>query len=214
MEKVFDPVEHLEEKKAHYEKGYNTMEVFDSLPSMYTKDKWEALQKKRRCDLNFENLYWLSRYDPKPTDGHHLEDLINKKVYEARNKVMGTVNPLITNYKNLNYRLGQFSENMNTFRNEVVNISKLRSDMSVAVDEYTDIKSQVQSIDLKLTDTLSRLSNMSLSYAKRIGEQEAKLSKLDIFVHKPNNFLSTLKRECEKIDTRLTLKMEELLSEA
>lgn len=60
------------------------MEVFDSLPSMYTQDKWKELQEKRRCDLKFEELYWLSRFDPKNQDGHNLWKLIESKIESVR----------------------------------------------------------------------------------------------------------------------------------
>ena len=70
------------------------MEVFDTLPTMYTKEKWDELKDKRRVDLSFEHLYWLSRYDPKPTDGHHLDLTINAKVDAARDYLNAKVNPL------------------------------------------------------------------------------------------------------------------------
>jgi hypothetical protein len=60
------------------------MAVFETLPSMYTKEKFEDLQSKRRCDLTFEYLYWLSRFDPQAQDGHHLEDIIDRKVALAK----------------------------------------------------------------------------------------------------------------------------------
>ena len=63
-EKPLNPATLLAQKQQLYEGQFNTMAVFDSLPSMYTQEKWTELQQKRRCDLNFEHLYWLSRFDP------------------------------------------------------------------------------------------------------------------------------------------------------
>jgi len=51
---------------------YDTMEVFNTLPSMYTEEKWAELKAKRRCDLNIEHLYWLSRFNPQNQDGYYL----------------------------------------------------------------------------------------------------------------------------------------------
>ena len=51
-------------KEKIFEGNYNTMSVFDSLPSMYTEEKWEELKEKKRSDLKFEHLYWLSRFEP------------------------------------------------------------------------------------------------------------------------------------------------------
>ena len=70
------------------------MEVFDSLPSMYTKERWEELQKQRRNNLKFEYLYWLSRYDPKPSDGHILESIIDYKIEDAKTLLSKSINPL------------------------------------------------------------------------------------------------------------------------
>ena len=66
------PHELLRKRQIENNAGFNTMEVFDSLPSMYTQEKWAQLQTKRRSDLNFEHLYWLSRFDPQNQDGYHL----------------------------------------------------------------------------------------------------------------------------------------------
>ena len=73
---------------------YNTMEVFNTIPSMYTEKKWQELQAKRRCDLNFEHLYWLSRFDPQNQDGHHLQNLINSKIGACRDNLRSIVIPM------------------------------------------------------------------------------------------------------------------------
>ena len=67
----------LKVKMDMYEGYFEPMEEFESLPSMYTKEKWAELNKTHRGKLAFENLYWLSRYDPKPNDGHLLERIID-----------------------------------------------------------------------------------------------------------------------------------------
>ena len=84
----------LATKQTNVINGFNTMEVFDTLPSMYTPERWQELQAKRRSDLNFEHLYWLSRYDPKPTDGHHLDSNINAKVNASKESCMDLIKPM------------------------------------------------------------------------------------------------------------------------
>lgn len=61
---------------------------------MYTKERWEELSKKRRKDLPFEHLFWLSRYDPKPTDGRLLEELIDRKVQQTKTSLDKAINPM------------------------------------------------------------------------------------------------------------------------
>ena len=61
---------------------------------MYTKQRWEELQAKNRSELSWEHLYWLSRYDPKPTDGHHLETKIYHKVSKAKDFMNNKMGPL------------------------------------------------------------------------------------------------------------------------
>ena len=87
-----DPVRLLTHKQPHYQGNFNTMAVFETLPSMYTKEKFEDLKSKRRCDLTFEYLYWLSRFDPEAQDGHHLEDIIDRTVALAKEDVNERVN--------------------------------------------------------------------------------------------------------------------------
>lgn len=53
------------------------MEVFNTLPSMYTEERWAELKAKRRCDLNIEHLFWLSRFNPQNQDGYHLQNKID-----------------------------------------------------------------------------------------------------------------------------------------
>ena len=88
IDPALHPVRLLEKKQSHYEGDFNTMEVFNTLTSMYTKERWEELQAKRRGDLNFDHLYWVSRYDPRPNDGYHMDTLINAKVNASRDACM------------------------------------------------------------------------------------------------------------------------------
>lgn len=114
------PATLLRNKQAHFDKNdWNTMEVFNTLPSMYTKERWEELQAKKRSDLSLEHLYWLSRYDPKPTDGHHLDMQIDEKIAKARDILNGKINPLQTTVFAVSKKLTLFQTTMADFRKEV-----------------------------------------------------------------------------------------------
>ena len=81
------------------------MEVFDTLPSMYTVKKWEELKAKKRSELNFEHLYWLSRFAPTNQDGHHLNKLIDSKIDALRTNLFDHVNPLKDSIRQVNGKM-------------------------------------------------------------------------------------------------------------
>ena len=103
------------------------MGVFDTLPSMYTEEKWKELQAKKRCDLNFEDLYWLSRFDPKNQDGHNLQNLIESKIEAVRTDLIGVISPMQVQVGHLSNKMTSFDKHMARFRNEVANINNLRN---------------------------------------------------------------------------------------
>ena len=94
----------LKVKMDMYEGYFEPMEEFSSLPSMYTKEKWEELKKTHRGKLAFDNLYWLSRYDPKPNDGHLLERIIDQKIEKSKGTLEVKLDPLPTTVAKLAFR--------------------------------------------------------------------------------------------------------------
>lgn len=131
-------------KEKIFEGNYNTMSVFDSLPSMYTEEKWEELKEKKRSDLKFEHLYWLSRFEPQNRDGYFLEKLINFKIDACRTHCLQVINPMQTAVVKLGTKMTSFDETMSKFRNEVANIMKLRQQMHTVIEDQMEIKSAVQ----------------------------------------------------------------------
>ena len=123
------------------------MEVFDTLPSMYTQEKWAQLQTKRRCDLNFEHLYWLSRFDPQNQDGYHLQNLIDTKIGTCRDGLKSIIIPVETKVGKLSIRLSELDDSLGRFRNEVANTVKLRESMHDIVEENDKLKSSINQHD-------------------------------------------------------------------
>lgn len=68
-------------------------------------------------------------------------------------------------------------------------------------------------MDKTVQDLKDKVGNQALSNARRIGEQESRLTKLDEFVHKPTNTLEIIKKETDRIDARLTKKIKEVIED-
>ena len=56
----------------------------------------------------------------------------------------------------------------------------------------------------------SKLGSTTLSYAKRMNFFEKQIKELDILVHKPSNFMKTLRQETDNIYDRIMKKMTSL----
>ena len=82
--------------------------------------------------------------------------------------------------------------------------------MHTVIDENVELSANLRHMDTKVQQMSDKIGNMTLSYGRRIGDQDKKLDRLDALVHKPNNFLQLMKNETEKIDRRLTKKIQEV----
>ena len=142
--RVIRPAESLMRREKVFEGEFNTMSVFDTLPSMYTEERWAELKEKKRSDLKFENLYWLSRFEPQNRDGFFMEKLINFKIEACRDHVLQVVHPMQTSVSKLGTKMTSFDETVSKFRNEVANIMKLRQQMHTVIEDQMEIKSAVQ----------------------------------------------------------------------
>jgi len=136
------------------------MDVFNTLPSMYTKEKWDELQAYRRCDLSYEHLFWLSRFDPKPNDGHLLETLIDKKVEATQDMLNGKINPIQLQVSKQASKMQLFEQQMIKFRNEVANIGKLRQQMHQVIDDNINLQSILTDCEAKISELTSKVANM------------------------------------------------------
>lgn len=65
-------------------------------------------------------------------------------------------------------------------------------------------------MDHRVNEINEKVGGVTLSYSNRLSIQDKKLRELDAFVHKPNNFMTILKSETEKIDQRLMKKLSHL----
>lgn len=79
--------------------------------------------------------------------------------------------------------------------------------MHTVIDESTKLEAFMTSMDITVKDIKDKVGNMSLNYARRIGDQESRLTKLDEYVHKPNNILDVLKKETERTEVRISKKI-------
>ena len=65
---------------------------------------------------------------------------------------------------NLNKKMTQFDVAVASFRNEIAQISKLRSSMHMCLDENVEIKSNMEQMEGKLGEVTFKVSNMSMNY--------------------------------------------------
>ena len=92
------------------------MEVCNTLPSMYTEEKWKELQAKQRSELSFEHLYWLSRFDPKNQDGHTLWKTIEDRIEAVRTDLLSVyISPMQKQATLLSAKMTTFDRKMAKF---------------------------------------------------------------------------------------------------
>ena len=96
------------------------------------------------------------------------------------------------------------------FRNEIANIQKLRSSMHQCLDDNVELRSNFEQMEGKVSETSYKVGNMSLSYARRLGELDEKLKKLDNYVHRPSAFPGMLKDSVDKLESKIVARQRDL----
>ena len=139
-----------------------------------------------------------------------MQNLIESKIEAVRTDLIGVISPMQVQVGHLSNKMTSFDKHMARFRNEVANINNLRNQMHQVVDDNIQLSSGLKAMDTRIEEMSGKVGNVTLNYARRIGDLEKKLSELDKYVHKPNNFCELIKNETEKIDTRLTERIKEL----
>lgn len=107
----------------------------------------------------------------------------------------------------------EFDDSIGRFRNEVANIVKLREQMYDSVHQNEELKSEVYKHDKMIQEMNGKLNNTTLSLKRSVGDLEKKVQNLDTFVHKPSKVEEKIQTANEKVESRLSNRIDELLQQ-
>ena len=66
---------------------------------------------------------------------------------------------------------------------------------------------KIDKIDQLAIENSAKIGESTLSFSKRLHELDGRVKTLDELLHKPNNFMELLRKETDKIDTRISNKV-------